>query len=102
MAAGDLREGLRQGAFELEKLACGQGVPGEKADAALFAPIERGLVAAVCQRVAILHGDDGDNPLGLLDFGGRDFAKTDVADFALRLKILESAERLFKRGTRIN
>ncbi len=64
----------------LEQLAAGHRIPGQEGDAALLAPVEGLLVAAVGERVAILHGDDGDDLLRLLDLGGRDFAEADVAD----------------------
>ncbi len=50
------------------------GYQGRKGDAALFAPGERLLISPVGERVAILHTDDGDDLLCLLDLVGRDLA----------------------------
>ncbi len=44
------------------------------------------FVATVGERVAVLHADDGDDLLRLLDLGRCDFAEADVADFALVLE----------------
>ena len=84
----------------LEQLAAGHGIPGQEGDAALFAPGECFFVAAVGERVAVLHADDGNDFLGLFDFGGRDFAEADVADFSLFLHLVERAERLSSSGVR--
>ena len=66
----------------------------------LLAPVERFLMTAVGQTVSILDSHDGDDLLGLLDFGGRDFAQPDVANLALLLHPFERAERLSSSGVR--
>ncbi len=85
MARGDAAKSLCAGVVGLEQLAAGIGIPGQEADAALLAVVERFFVAPVGERVAILNGDDGDDLLGLFDLGGRNFAEADVADLSLLL-----------------
>jgi TM2 domain-containing membrane protein YozV len=59
-------------------------------------------VAAVGEGVAVLHADDGDDLLGLLDFGGCDFAEADVADFSLVLHLFQGTQTFLERGTGVD
>ncbi len=97
-----LGERLREGMVGLEQFAAGHGIPGQEGDAALFAPVERLLVAAVGERVAVLHADDGDDLLRLFDLCGRDFAEADVADFSLVLHTSSAPKAFFERGARVD
>ena len=66
VALGEFREDLREGMIGLEQLAAGDRIPRQEGDAVLLAPGEGLLVAAVGERVAILHADDGNDLLRLL------------------------------------
>jgi len=105
-AGGDVGEGLGQmlscGLAGLEHLAGGQWIPGHECDAALLAPIEGFFVAAVSERIAILHGDDGKDLQCFFNLRWRDFAEADVTNFALLLHLLQGAKAFFERGTGVD
>ncbi len=102
MVFGEFRQSLCEGLVWLEQLAGGDGVPGQEGDSLLLAPGQCLLVAAVGEGVAILHTDDGDDLLHLLDLFGADFAEADVADFALLLHLFQRTQAFFERGAGID
>ncbi len=69
---------------------------------AALAVVERFLVAAVGERIAILNGNNGNEFLGSFDFGRSDFAEADVANFSRLLHAAECAERFFERRARVD
>jgi len=58
MAGGDAGQRLRRRMVRLKQFPSRIGVPGQKANALLLAPVQRLLVTTVGQAVAILDGDD--------------------------------------------
>src|SRR5579863_1956730 len=86
VANGGLLQRESRWVIRPEDLAGGDGVPGQEGDAALPAPCERQLMAAVGEAVAVLDRDDGHNLLRFFDLFRRDFAETDVVDLSLVLK----------------
>ncbi len=102
IAGGDAAEGLRRRVFGLEQLTARAGIPGQEADAATLTIIQRLLMTPVGQTVSILDSRDGHDLFGVFDLGRRHLTQADVADLALLLHAAERAERLLKRGARID
>jgi len=87
-----VRGGASEGAFRAGQLTGAERKPGNETDVGAFAEFEDAFGGAVGDAVAVLHGDDGNDFLRVLDLLDADFGETDVLDLSLRLQILQRAE----------
>src|ERR1035441_536907 len=86
----------------LEQLAARIRIPRQEADAMLLAVLERLIVTPVGQTVSILDSRNSDDLAGVLNLRRSYLAQADVANLALLLHPLQSAERFFERGAGID
>src|ERR1700681_803183 len=79
-----------------------QGEPGDEGDVLAVAVVEHLLPFTVGEVVAVLHGDDVEEPACPFDLLDCDFRETGVTDFPFALEVADRSELILFRYLRVD